>query len=181
MDFQKMKWIDVPDPENDMPTIADIPDRPEYQMAVLALDAENMNRIEEGIESAHEITDNIPFPVNIGGTGATTAEQARENLGVPKIKAATYTGDGAKFRTINLGFTPSAVLVYPTKGAVFYSYNAICGGLAVKDSPTLGYTYQDDIVVSVVDNGFQVSYRDEGNYDAKTNQNNLKYNYIAWG
>lgn len=53
MAFQKMKWIDVPDPNN-MPTLDDIVDRPEYQNTIPAFDAENMNRIEEGIDAAHK-------------------------------------------------------------------------------------------------------------------------------
>ena len=48
MSFQKMKWINVPDPNN-MPTIDDIPNRPEYQTVVPVLDADTMDRIEEGV------------------------------------------------------------------------------------------------------------------------------------
>ena len=63
MAFQKMKWIDVPDPNN-MPTLDDIVDRPEYQNTIPAFDAENMNRIEDGIEECIQGIEDVKIYVD---------------------------------------------------------------------------------------------------------------------
>ena len=49
MAFTKKKWVNVPDPSNP-------PSIPEGQDALARFDAENMNRIEEGIEEALNLT-----------------------------------------------------------------------------------------------------------------------------
>lgn len=46
MDFTKKTWVNVPDPSK-------LPDIPEGQDSLARFDAENMNRIEEGVQSAH--------------------------------------------------------------------------------------------------------------------------------
>ena len=51
MAFVKKIWVNVPDPTN-------MPEIPEGQESILALDADNLNRIEEGIaESVQEAKD----------------------------------------------------------------------------------------------------------------------------
>ena len=50
MAFTKKKWVNVPDPSN-------LPDVPEGQDALARFDAENMNRIEEGVKEAHTSLD----------------------------------------------------------------------------------------------------------------------------
>ena len=39
---------------------------------------------------------------------------------IPKFAAGSYTGDGAESRKIDLGFTPKAVYVRPSKGGIYY-------------------------------------------------------------
>ena len=76
MAFEKKIWLNVPDPSNP-------PEPPEGQDSLAVFDADNMNRIEDGIESAHNKIDEMPdvVPIEKGGTGATTAEEALKNLG----------------------------------------------------------------------------------------------------
>ena len=130
-------------------------------------------------ETYIEILSN-PLAIIGGGTGATTAEEARENLGVPTIVTGTYTGDGNAEQFIDLGFTPSAVIVMHESGPR-YDYS---GGIATKDIPCryfVGGTIQSYLpLVSVEDGGFKVyvnGVTDGVGY--QTNNNSRIYNYIA--
>ena len=88
------------------------------------------------------------------------------------VIVGTYTGDGTAERTISLGVTPKAVLVYAASGytqssTITYSGLAVTGSPAAHSpSPTL---------VKIVGGGFAVYW---GN-GAATNANNLVFNYIA--
>ena len=75
MAFKKKKWVNVPDPSNP-PTI------PEGQDALARFDADNMNRIEDGIEE-------VNAPIYTESTTLTTLTSG-ENIGVAfgKIKKA---------------------------------------------------------------------------------------------
>ena len=103
--------------------------------------------------------------------------------GMVRLKAGSYTGDGAATRTISVGFTPKAVFVILVSG---YTYafgdgnflSAAYGGLAVTDCPAGGAS--DYPVVKIVPGGFQVSYRND-RPTSRSNQQNEKYNYIALG
>lgn len=67
MAFTKKKWVNVPDPSN-------LPDVPEGQDALARFDAENMNRIENGIENAHGlINDKAPAGHGLGDVTARTS------------------------------------------------------------------------------------------------------------
>lgn len=88
-----------------------------------------------------------------------------------------YTGNDAQNRVINLGVTPSAVLVVQT-GFDFYStQNWVKSGLAVSGfSPTAS---TGDSAIKIVENGFQVTYRNQNGNAAATNQSGYTYAYIA--
>ncbi len=64
---------------------------------------------------------------------------------IPAIITGSYTGDGRAERFLNLGFTPKAVFIITSYGAVFDSSNGsnTChGGLALPGLPVVagGYT-----------------------------------------
>ena len=85
----------------------------------------------------------------------------------------SYVGNGTTQRTIELGFTPSAVLVMREDG-VTKDDTAIVGGLAVTNSPV---TSSDDLcAVAIVENGFMVA----RNAGVNTNMSLTTYNYVAF-
>lgn len=98
-----------------------------------------------------------------------------------ELYVGTYTGNGAASRTINLGFTPRAVLVL-TRGMEMYQYiggqNQYNGGMAVTDAPALGYQTE---AVAIVNNGFRVHFTtvSSSNTNVRTNIDGLEYSYIA--
>lgn len=54
MSFKKKTWLNVPDPNN-------LPPIPEGQDELAIFDADNMNRIEGGIKSAHNVIEVLPI------------------------------------------------------------------------------------------------------------------------
>ena len=93
--------------------------------------------------------------------------------GGARMLTGTYTGDGTEGRIIALGVTPKAVLVL--QGGLLlqqgsYSY----GGLALSDMPAGNPT-----LVEIVEEGFQVLYRNYGGVLA-SNQGGKLYSYIAF-
>jgi hypothetical protein len=93
-----------------------------------------------------------------------------------------YTGNGQASQFINLGFTPSAVLITNAIGetrASGYSY----GGLALKDYPVYyaGNATLGDEVVKIVDNGFNVYFNEDKKIRANgTISSDNPYRYIAF-
>ena len=70
MAFKKKTWVNVPDPSNP-------PSIPEGQDALARFDAENMNRIEDGVENAHIlINGKAPDGHGLGGRTAHTLSNA---------------------------------------------------------------------------------------------------------
>lgn len=102
--------------------------------------------------------------------------------GMVRLKAGSYTGDGAETRTISVGFTPKAVFVVLVEGYTYSfgggtSISAPYGGLAVTECPA-GYSTCPS--VKIVSGGFQVTYQNELP-PSRSNLKNEKYNYIALG
>lgn len=94
----------------------------------------------------------------------------------------TYTGDGSASRFINLGFTPSAVILNDSLGAMFdedsindRNYN---GGLAVTGGDL---TFSGNGILDVTTNGFNVYINnvDSDNF-IRTNFTGTDYRYIAF-
>lgn len=93
----------------------------------------------------------------------------------------TYTGDGQSERIINLGFTPSAVIVF--KARLRTSNNLLYGGdlgFATLNNPAIYNNNRN--ILEIINNGFKVFESDDsGNYHYQdTNANDQVYNYIAF-
>jgi hypothetical protein len=104
---------------------------------------------------SHELAAELDGKAEQTALAAETA--ARETLAETVAQKCecyfgTYTGDGAVNRTIELGFSPKAVLLLRSGYLTYYNY--VCGGLAVEGAPvsSAGITF-----ISVSKNGFQLS------------------------
>lgn len=98
---------------------------------------------------------------------------------VPEFVMGTYTGDGTVNRTIELGFTPRALLVVNNYGTTFAYLSGVpqfCGGFVTQDSPA---KYSGNIIVEITENGFIVNYFVSGGIYLASNSNNVVYHYIA--
>lgn len=95
----------------------------------------------------------------------------------------TYTGDGNESQFIDLGFTPSAVLVTRKDGLTAYthgdavSFYDFYGGIALKDNPCATGGYQS---ITIENDGFRVYVQSADSYrKVKTNMKDTFY-YIAY-
>jgi len=126
-----------------------------------------------GLKSATDLL----IPLTQKGTNNGVC--ALNSIGLPLSKPyviGTYTGDGSDVRTISVGFTPSAVLLFTKEGAVNGGNNYyIYGGLAVTGSSV----YSGTTVLSITTNGFRVYYGGSGPY-AQSNTNSQFYHYITF-
>lgn len=107
------------------------------------------------------------------------------------ITSGWYTGNGEANRTINLGFTPSCVIVFPYDGIIFGGYPtysprhvATYGGMAVTGKSAYAtHESQTATLVEIVTNGFTVHSilnGEERDADsAYTNNSNVNYYYLA--
>ena len=94
-----------------------------------------------------------------------------------EVVFGSYTGNGAESRTIALGFYPKAVFVIPQSGQMFFDNiqtHEGYGGLALRNSPC--FFSQGSLHIQITNNGFSVF----SNEYSSTNQNNMKYFYIAF-
>ena len=108
---------------------------------------------------------------------ATLAAKSRVACGV-------YTGDGTASRTIDLDFTPKAVLVLSAKYLLASTDNTTrYGGLALTGHPVYACDDTRLPVVSVTENGFIVTKESityfSKNYAANSNTNGDNYLYLA--
>ena len=92
-----------------------------------------------------------------------------------EVYIGSYVGDGATTRTIELEFTPAAVLVERNDGARYNYAVTSPGGMALPGLPC-GRGGQNS--VEIVENGFKIRNR-IGDGEA-TNVNNDKYMYLAF-
>ena len=90
--------------------------------------------------------------------------------GKAEVVFGTYTGTKSSKRTINLGFTPSLLLLMGESG-LGSSYS---GGLTAPGHPLKNQSF---IYLAVVEGGFQVSYSTNIAY---TNSWNSIYSYLAF-
>ena len=109
---------------------------------------------------------------------------------IPKFAAGSYTGDGAESRKIDLGFTPKAVYVRPSKGGIYYGSGMTQqqnGGLATATAPVdlTAYNGTSNPVLTVTAGGFMVYYRElqvnSNTYTAASNANGTVMHYLAIG
>ena len=88
-----------------------------------------------------------------------------------EVIVGTYTGTGTASQTINLGFTPKAVLVECSSGSRLSS-GVRYGGMAMEGLPCVGHS----TVVEVVTGGFRVYQGSSVN----VNDRNMSYYYLAF-
>lgn len=92
------------------------------------------------------------------------------------IVTGTYTGDGERTRTIELGFTPRAVLVMAQDGATTYVIDndwRYYGGLALPGVPVLSEDPEYP-VLAIVEGGFRVY---SANYAPQSGVRRVRSNY----
>ena len=113
---------------------------------------------------------NLQNQITVHGTRLTAVETQK-----CEVYAGIYTGDGAASRTINLGFTPTAVILCQVSGE-FSEANIYSGGIAVTGHPAT--TRRGYPTIQIVAGGFQVFYfSGESSY---TNIEGTVYHYIAF-
>ena len=92
------------------------------------------------------------------------------------IVVSSYTGDGAAERFIDLGFTPTAVIVAQNGSFDKGTYGGY-GGFAVSGSPA---KHANKTLVEIIENGFRVyNESTSSTTDRHTNQSGFFYNYMA--
>lgn len=108
--------------------------------------------------------------INVGDRNSD--KKLTEMLADLEAVKGSYTGNGEATRTIELGFTPSAVFVCKNDG-VSFDGKTIYGGLAVTGSPAKSPVGLE--AVAVAENGFTAA-RAAG---VNTNMSLTTYNYVA--
>ena len=105
------------------------------------------------------------------------------SLNLTKLTFGSYVGNDEASRTISLGFTPKAVLVFTSFGATddgFEYSRPHYGGLAFMDHPIQSKS-SSKLVLQVVPNGFSVAYESAGTGDRiLSNEMGVTYYYIAF-
>ena len=113
---------------------------------------------------------------------STTVQQIQADL--TKLTFGTYVGNGASIRTISLGITPKAVLVFTSFGATYSEEYAgdHWGGLALTNSPVQVRNGGNETAVKIVTGGFQVASGLAANGMDRMSSNNTSvfYFYIAF-
>jgi hypothetical protein len=126
------------------------------------------------------------LPVSRGGTGKTTQNDLAQYVNAAGIVKGVYSGNNAADRTINLGFTPKAVLVFSFEGNTHDDIHGYSGGLALSGwnsviygaSTSYATTWSTSYcVLGIVTNGFRVNYN--ANQRIYSNTSGDYYYYIA--
>lgn len=124
---------------------------------------------------------------------ASTAVNQGNLKSYVNITSGWYTGNGEANRTINLGFTPACVIVFPYNGIIFGGYPSykprniyVYGGMAITGQKAyIKYNAESQpaTLLEIVTNGFTVhilsSYSNGSSDNAATNTNNITYYYLA--
>ena len=124
--------------------------------------------------SGHKIA-NLASPAD--PTDAANKQYVDEQVGSSRVVMGTYIGDGAPSQTIQLGFTPKAVLVCQNGILSRGLQSHYAEGLALDGYPA---AEGNSNVVSVVEGGFQVFDGTKANYNGRTNVASQKYYYLTW-
>ena len=115
---------------------------------------------------------------SLSNTVAQKASQSALNAAaatIPHFTFGTYSGNGALERTIELGITPSMVLLFTKKGWTYHD-DGIYGGLAFTGHPVSGPTIP---FLEIVENGFRIFYKSTMEGYICTNRENYDYQYVA--
>lgn len=133
---------------------------------------------------------NLQGQINQKQDAATAVNQGNLKNYV-NVTSGWYVGNGEANRTINLGFTPTCVIVFPYNGIIFGGYPSyaprtvdIYGGMAVTGkSAYTSYGSTIATLIEIVTNGFNVhvlsSCDGSSCNNASTNVNNCTYYYLA--
>jgi len=122
-----------------------------------------------------ELDKKIPLTQKGAASGVGTLDSGGHPVEKTYI-TGVYTGDGTASRLINIGFTPSAALVFPQNGLA--SSTNVFGGLAIAGTNVLGGA--GALALSIVTNGFNVYFSLGTSPYAETNQSSITYIYIAF-
>lgn len=92
----------------------------------------------------------------------------------------TYVGDGEESRFVDVGFTPTAVIIYNDtgeqceyRGTTYYYY----GGIATYSNPL---TYEGYPIIKIEENGFRVFKSSRSDLCVYTNLGSVKYYFQAY-
>lgn len=99
----------------------------------------------------------------------------------PQLVYGSYTGDGAATRTVELGFTPSALFVVGPSGTPCQHQSGVAmhfGGLVFPDKPAKD-TYKNRTILAICENGFNVGYDVENGIYIYSNVDGFEYWYVA--
>lgn len=138
------------------------------------------------------VQSNLQGQINQKQDASTAVNQGNLKSYV-NITSGWYTGNGEANRTINLGFTPACVIVFPYDGIIFGGYPSynprnvyVYGGMAItgqKAYVKYSAESQPATLLEIVTNGFTVhilsSYSNGSSDNAATNTNNITYYYLA--
>ena len=124
------------------------------------------------------------LPISMGGTGVTSLDALKNLVKDANIVCGAYTGSGTTTRFVDLGFTPSMVLVLCTRfpfnqqysGMATPEFNGIISSGYTSYFTTYSYHY---VTVQVVTDGFNVTYCSASGH-ARTNYNGYEYLYLAF-
>ena len=96
---------------------------------------------------------------------------------MPRVAAGTYTGNGAANQTIDVGFTPKAVIAWGVYSEILQNATPTYSAMAVYGKPFTN-------ALTVTENGFTahcVSSEMQGAYYPNLNLNRFTYLYLAIG
>ena len=139
------------------------------------------------------VQSNLQGQINQKQDASTAVNQ--ENLkSYVNITSGWYTGNGEANRTINLGFTPTCVIIFPHDGIIFGGYPSyvprnvyVYGGMAITGQKAyIQYsdTSQLATLLEIVENGFTVHVLSSGGDgikdNAATNTSSITYYYLAF-
>lgn len=131
-------------------------------------------------------------PVARGGTGVTTLDALLELVAENLFVTGMYEGNDTQGRTIELGFTPKAVLLFGAESFTHDTFSGSYGGLAllnynaIRHKAPVTYTTiwnNQYCVLGVVNGGFKVNYYADNAYtngDICSNKSGYRYYYIAF-
>lgn len=148
----------------------------EFTDRVPAIGKANRKKITHSDGSVEYVTIENADDANPVGTPLNKATfEAMQKAIMPVV--GTYTGNGEAERFIDLGFTPSAVIVAQEGKIEWYSSNSVQGGVALKNNSV---SNSAGTAIEIIDNGFNVANIKGSTYSVDTNQSNAIYYYIAF-
>ena len=148
----------------------------EFTDRVPASGKANRKKITHSDGSVEYVTIENADDANPVGTPLNKATFEAMQMAIMPV-VGTYVGNGEAERFIDLGFTPSAVIVAQEGKIEWYSSNSVQGGIALKNNSV---SNSAGTAIEINNNGFKVAYKKGSTYSVDTNQSNAIYYYIAF-